>query len=79
MKHVGLDLRLPVFTHGQFYMGISRVTSAVNIKIVWNKEEEGAKTKNVVYSKVLLDRIPQIDIYRMTMHAKGMNITLSII
>ena len=27
VKHVGLDLRSPVFTHGQFYVGISRATS----------------------------------------------------
>lgn len=24
---VGLDLRVPVFTHGQFYMAVSRTTS----------------------------------------------------
>jgi len=27
VQHVGLDLRSPVFTHGQFYVGISRATS----------------------------------------------------
>ena len=51
VKHVGLDLRAPVFTHGQLYVGISRVTSVHNIKAI--TEVEG-KTKNVVYSEVLL-------------------------
>jgi ATP-dependent exoDNAse (exonuclease V) alpha subunit len=34
VKHVGLDLRRPVFTHGQFYVGVSRVTSKLNIKAI---------------------------------------------
>jgi hypothetical protein len=54
VKHVGLDLRSPVFTHGQFYVGISRVTSVSNIKAIWEEEKEEAKTKNIVYSEVLL-------------------------
>jgi ATP-dependent exoDNAse (exonuclease V) alpha subunit len=54
VKHVGLDLRSPVFTHGQFYVGVSRVTSRNNIKVIWDSEEREAKTKNIVYSEVLL-------------------------
>jgi ATP-dependent exoDNAse (exonuclease V) alpha subunit len=54
VKHVGLDLRSPVFTHGQFYVGVSRVTSVANIKAIWKEEMEEAKTKNIVYSEVLL-------------------------
>jgi ATP-dependent exoDNAse (exonuclease V) alpha subunit len=34
VKHVGLDLRRPMFTHGQFYVEISRVTSMFNIKAI---------------------------------------------
>jgi ATP-dependent exoDNAse (exonuclease V) alpha subunit len=34
VKHVGLDLRRPIFTHGQFYVGVSRVTSKLNIKAI---------------------------------------------
>ena len=54
VKHVGLDLRSSVFTHGQFYVGISRVTSVHNIKGIWDEEKEEVKTKNIVYREVLL-------------------------
>jgi ATP-dependent exoDNAse (exonuclease V) alpha subunit len=57
VKHVGLDLRRPVFTHGQFYVGVSRVTSKLNIKAIWEPNKEEAKTNNIVYSEVLLNRI----------------------
>ena len=54
VNHVGLDLRRPVFTHGQFYVGISRVTSMSNIKAIWEANREEANTKNIVYDEVLL-------------------------
>ena len=54
VRYVGLDLRAPVFSHGQFYVGISRVTSVQNIKVIWDDEEREARTKNIVYSEVLL-------------------------
>jgi hypothetical protein len=53
-KHVGLDLRSPAFTHGQFYVGVSRVTSQNNIKVIWDDKVAEAKTKNIVYNEVLL-------------------------
>ena len=53
VKHVGLDLRSPVFTHGQFYVGVSRVTSRENIKVICDSESEW-KTKNIVYREVLV-------------------------
>jgi len=54
VKYVGLDLRRPVFTHGQFYVGVSRVTSVSNIKVIWEESVEEAKTKNIVYSEILV-------------------------
>jgi ATP-dependent exoDNAse (exonuclease V) alpha subunit len=54
VKHVGLDLRTPVFAHGQFYVAVSRVTSVHNIKVIWESEKEEAMTKNIVYNEVLL-------------------------
>jgi ATP-dependent exoDNAse (exonuclease V) alpha subunit len=34
VKHVGLDLRRPVFSYGQFYVRVSRVTSVSNLKVI---------------------------------------------
>ena len=48
VEHVGLDLRSSVFTHGQFYVGISRVTSVERIKAIWNEDQREAKTYNRV-------------------------------
>ena len=55
MKFVGLNLRSPAFTHGQFYVAVSRVTSVSNLKVIWNEEVEEGKTQNVVYKEVLLN------------------------
>jgi hypothetical protein len=54
VKHVGLDLRRPVFSHGQFYVGVSRVTSVSNIKVIWEEKIREAKSLNIVYKEVLL-------------------------
>ena len=43
-----------MFTHGQFYIGVSRVTSVRNIKVIWDERDKKGKTKNIVYSEVLL-------------------------
>ena len=59
MKFVGLDLRSPTFTHGQFYVAMSRVTLVSNIKVIWNESDKEAKTQNMVYEKVLLQKIGQ--------------------
>ena len=55
VKHVRLDLSSSVFTHRQFYVAVSRVTSVSNIKAIWSEEQEEAVTKNIVYSEMLLD------------------------
>jgi ATP-dependent exoDNAse (exonuclease V) alpha subunit len=49
VKHVGLDLRNAVFTHGQLYMAASRVTSVWNIKAIWDSNSNEPLTKNIVY------------------------------
>jgi len=54
VKFVGLDLRSPAFTHGQFYVAVSRVTSVSNIKAIWTEGVREARTQNVVYKEVLL-------------------------
>ena len=50
---IGLDLRSPVFSHGQFYVAVSRVTSAKGLKVLL--PESSDKTANIVYPEVLQD------------------------
>ena len=54
LNHVGLCLTEPVFTHGQLYVALSRVTNAANLRIILPDTEEGCqgRIKNVVYSEV---------------------------
>ena len=54
LNHVGLCLKEPVFTHGQLYVALSRVTDGANLRMIVPDTEEGrqGKIKNVVYSEV---------------------------
>ena len=49
LKVVGLDLSTSCFSHGQLYVGCSRVTNGDNLYIL----SEGGRTKNVVYKEAL--------------------------
>lgn len=53
VKYVGLDLRVPVFTHGQLYVALSRSTSSDHIHVLL-PEDSGGITTNIVYPEVLL-------------------------
>ena len=52
LQNVGIDLRTPVFGHGQLYVALSRGTNWQRIKILL---KDTNKTANIVYKDVLLD------------------------
>jgi len=51
---IGIFLKRPVFTHGQLYVAISRVTSKKGLKILIQDDngEYSDTTKNIVYPEV---------------------------
>jgi hypothetical protein len=51
-NNVGVYLSSPIYSHGQFYDAISRVTSSANIKI-FNGQGPNKYMRNVVYKEVL--------------------------
>jgi hypothetical protein len=55
VKYVGLDLRVPVFTHGQLYVALSQVTSSENIKVLLSENAKVSRTANMVYEEIILE------------------------
>jgi len=55
LSNVGIYLKKPVFTHGQLYVAMSRVTSKTGLKILIENQDGtcGSITKNIVYKEIL--------------------------
>ena len=51
--NVGIDLRTPVFSHGQLYIALSHCTSPNNIKVLFPEGSDTTYTTNIVYPEVL--------------------------
>ena len=55
VRSVGINLRQPVFTHGQLYVALSRCISSANVKVVVRDvDKESHKTPNVVYPEAMV-------------------------
>jgi ATP-dependent DNA helicase PIF1 len=74
LSKVGVYLKKPIFTHGQLYVAISRVTSKKGLSILI-KDESGncsSMTRNIVYkefSSVLPNKIPMNSVLYFYYHA----------
>jgi len=55
LSNVGLYLKKKVFTHGQLYVAVSRVTDKRGLKILIENDDGscGTVTENIVYREVL--------------------------
>jgi ATP-dependent DNA helicase PIF1 len=51
---VAVDLRIPVFTHGQFYVAMSRATDVNRLAVLLPQDERSDRVRNIVYPEVLL-------------------------
>ena len=52
VRYVGIDLREPVFSHGQLYVALSRATSHKRVKILLPDSNTENRIYNVVYEQV---------------------------
>jgi ATP-dependent DNA helicase PIF1 len=51
--NIGIDLHVPVFSHGQLYVVLSHCTSSTRIKVLFPEHSDTTTTKNIVYKEIL--------------------------
>jgi ATP-dependent exoDNAse (exonuclease V) alpha subunit len=54
IKHVGLDIHISVFAHGQLYVALSQMTAKQNIKVLLPHDNFDSKANNIMYDDMLL-------------------------
>jgi len=52
LENIGIDIHTSVFTHGQLYVALSRVTSLNGLMLLLS-EQTPTLTQNIVYPEVL--------------------------
>ena len=57
--NVGIDIRNPVFSHGQLYVALSHCTFPDRIHVLFNEQSDTTRTINVVYPEFLTGLINQ--------------------
>ncbi|KAI5791442.1 ATP-dependent DNA helicase PIF1, partial [Pyronema domesticum] len=54
LDRVMLDIRIPVFAHGQHYTSLSRVFNRRTVRVLLNEDNEMGDTDNIIYSNLLI-------------------------
>ena len=55
--NIGINLRIPIFFHGQLYVALSCCTSSTRIKVLFPEHSDTTATKNIIYKQILIGMI----------------------